>query len=363
MNGKMNLRNGHIDYPDALRAVACLAVVMLHVSAANTYNVDFLSREYHVFMAYESAVNWAVPVFVMISGALLLNREYDYKSISGRCGRLALIFLAWSLLYLGFDLLVYGPETYKDMLWLQVLLQGHYHMWYLIMLAGLYLLVPILKVIADRTEFRKAFIALSLIFAFALPAVRDLALLSGAGKVLQVPLFGALFNALKNVHDDLNFHFTVGYAAYFVIGSALARSVKPEGYRALGTGIALAAAGTVLTYLEIRSTASKEAAARFLLYYQPGVFLQACGVFLALKGLSGSGIVTGLSKLSPVTFGIYMVHPMIIEGLQKMNLSSLSFNPFVSVPVLSLGIFAVSGAAAYLLKLTPLRRIMKIGGK
>ena len=158
-----------IDYLDALRTVACFTVVMLHVAALNTYNLDFRCREWNIFMCYESIVNWAVPMFVMISGAVMLEKEYSYKRVWGKCGRIAVLFIAWSAVYLAFDFAVYGIETYKNAIWLQVLLQGHYHMWFLIMLFGLYLIVPLVKAATTKREHLKAFLILALIFTFIIP--------------------------------------------------------------------------------------------------------------------------------------------------------------------------------------------------
>ena len=50
-----------IAYIDALRTLACFAVVILHVAAFKTTDVSFKSHDWNVFMVFESLTNWAVP--------------------------------------------------------------------------------------------------------------------------------------------------------------------------------------------------------------------------------------------------------------------------------------------------------------
>ena len=62
-----------IAYFDVLRILATFAVIVLHLSAQHWADTDVYSRAWQAFNLYDSAVRWAVPVFVMISGALFLS--------------------------------------------------------------------------------------------------------------------------------------------------------------------------------------------------------------------------------------------------------------------------------------------------
>ena len=58
---------------DVLRVGACLAVILLHLSATIVMDRDFLGGiHWHISNAIDAATRWCVPVFVMLSGALLL---------------------------------------------------------------------------------------------------------------------------------------------------------------------------------------------------------------------------------------------------------------------------------------------------
>ena len=66
-------------YCDYLRLIATFAVVVLHVAAFNWENTDVNGIEWQTFNFYNSIVRWGVPIFVMISGSLFLNREMSIR--------------------------------------------------------------------------------------------------------------------------------------------------------------------------------------------------------------------------------------------------------------------------------------------
>ena len=349
-----------IDYLDALRTAACFTVVMLHVAALNTYHVEFRSHEWNIFMCYESIVNWAVPEFVMISGAVLLRKQYTYHILLKKALRLVFIFVIWSFIYLVSDIICNGIDSYRNAVWLQVLLQGHYHMWYLIMLSGLYCVLPILKEIVDRPVLRRTFVILSIVFTFAIPSLRALPQLDGFGNVLQIPAVGVGYRVFFNIVDDINFHLTIGYVSYLVIGYAISSNKYYCNSRTFLIGTTMVILGTLLAGLEIKQAVSKEAAGVFMQYYQVSIVLQSCGIMMIAKALSGTKIVHFLATLSPLMLGIYLVHPLIIEVMQKQGITSMMFNPICSVPVLTFLVFSIAAIIIKIMMTTPLERFVRL---
>lgn len=87
-------------YFDYLRVFATFSVIILHLSAQNWFTTDVNGFEWQVFNFYDSIVRWGVPVFVMISGALFLDREIATKTIYSRYVlRLLSSFVIWSAAY------------------------------------------------------------------------------------------------------------------------------------------------------------------------------------------------------------------------------------------------------------------------
>lgn len=62
-------------YFDYLRVFAIFAVIILHISASNWHTTDVNGFEWQVFNFFDSITRWCVPIFIMISGSLFLNRN------------------------------------------------------------------------------------------------------------------------------------------------------------------------------------------------------------------------------------------------------------------------------------------------
>lgn len=72
----MREREYNMDY---LRIFACFMVIFLHVAAQNWSSVDVTGKQWHVFNLYNSAVRSSVPLFLMLSGKLLLSHGDDFS--------------------------------------------------------------------------------------------------------------------------------------------------------------------------------------------------------------------------------------------------------------------------------------------
>ena len=70
-----------IEYFDGLRAFATIAVIMLHVCAANWYTWPVTVSSWITCSFYDSVVRWCVPCFIMISGALFLDKKINLKRL------------------------------------------------------------------------------------------------------------------------------------------------------------------------------------------------------------------------------------------------------------------------------------------
>ena len=130
-------------YFDALRVIACSIVVLLHQSAQK-FGDDVGSHNWMTFNFYDSLSRWAVPVFVMISGALFLDPARSFVPrvhLRRYLPRIVLSFVFWSA--------VYALWNYSMDMRLRDVVAGFFsgsvHLWFLYMIGGLYLLVPLLK--------------------------------------------------------------------------------------------------------------------------------------------------------------------------------------------------------------------------
>lgn len=146
-----------------LRILAALAIIFVHVAQASL-NVpdDINSIAWWTGNLYLSFSLWGVPVFVMISGALLLSPQREYPTLSSfymkRINRLLIPVLFWTIFYISWSYLrsVVNDREFDVEQMLSNLLSGrpYPHMWYLYMALGLYVFTPYLrKIVRHSTEF------------------------------------------------------------------------------------------------------------------------------------------------------------------------------------------------------------------
>ena len=329
-----------IAYFDVLRVLATLAVVVLHLSAQHWADIDVTSRAWFAFNLYDSAVRWAVPMFVMISGALFLRRDISLSAILQKnVLRIGIAFAFWSAIYALIDFAVYDAAPSAA---LMQFFRGHYHMWFLFMIVGLYLIVPLLRKFCCDRSLTRYFLLLSFIFAFFLPQLA--ALLSFVS-----PDFGS---TLRAILASAQFDFVLGFTAYFVGGYYLSRRTFTK-YEELVIYLAGVVGFLFTVYATLRlSLAQNTPSELFYSYETPNVLLTAVALFVFAKqhlnfphmGKTARNI---LHKLSKYSFGAYLCHAMLIDLLSnRFGLDTLSCNAFFSVPLLalivSIGAFLIS---------------------
>ena len=134
-------------YIEITRALACILVIITHVMSPYYYNYlnySFLGKIYVSSLFIISKI--AVPVFVMISGGLLLRKDYNIKYFTKKAYKVFLVILAWSIVYIIFDT-TYNKEVFTlvDIVNGFLNTQIKYHLWYMYMLFWLYLMIPFIK--------------------------------------------------------------------------------------------------------------------------------------------------------------------------------------------------------------------------
>ena len=320
-------------YFDYLRVFSTLAVVFIHVSTQKWYSSDINSLAWKTFTAYDSVVRWCVPVFVMISGALFLGKAYDIKKIySKNVLRLATAYIFWSVIYA----LIEGGG--KSTIISNIII-GHYHMWFIPMIAGLYICIPFIHRIAQDNKLTKYFLAVAFVFAFVLPTFLQL-LNDFGGEHAKT-----LYNALRTVIADINLQFVMGYTAYFIAGYFLKQTeLSPKARRIIYLLGVAAGLFTVLISIYISLKNNKGTSQYFNNFYV-NIMLESIAVFVWVKYNAHlfKRLDRFVAAISPYCFGAYLVHVIILDTLNKnLHINTLSFHPVLSVPVISVVVFIVS---------------------
>lgn len=335
-------------YYDFLRIIAIFAVIILHVSAQNFFAVGVETLEWQAFNFYDSIVRWGVSVFVMISGALFLAGEHSIEKIYKKnITRIIVAFIFWSMLYM-IDSIVHTHCGWKAAL--KQLVTGRGHMWFLFMIVGLYMIVPLVKPIVKSMDLVKYFLVLSLAFTFVLPQAIKLVSLGN-------PTVGSFING---VWGKVHFHFTLGYVSWFVCGYYLSKVDLSK--RVKRTVYFLAVCGFSATIIGTSMISVLQQKPNTILYDNFGVnvMLEAIGVFVFVKDKFGQREVSEkagkiLRLLSKYSFGVYLVHILVLDNLKYVfGFTTLSFNPVISVPIIGVLVFVISLAISAALNHIPL---------
>lgn len=138
----------HLDF---LRFIASFAVIAIHVLGPFRYLYgDIPDSDWLAAMGINSATRWAVPVFIMISGALLLSSERDFNCehyLSKRLSKVAIPFIGWSLIYAFVGGFVEGG--WSSITTLKIIENSPnepvwYHLWFFYDFIPLYFVIPFL---------------------------------------------------------------------------------------------------------------------------------------------------------------------------------------------------------------------------
>lgn len=348
-----------------MRAISCIAVVVLHTFFAcfgfSSAAGGTAGAAYKFTVIVRNLMYWAVPCFVMVSGALLLepSREVEYKKVFRKyIPRMVAALVVFSLIFLGVDLgfgfTSWSSDTIPE--FLKSLLSGQglwSHMWYLYTMIALYLLLPVLHAFVKSSERKTLGILILLLFLF-------LSLLPLLEKLLPIS-----FGLYIPVYTIYPLYFLLGWwivsahreetaAAEQLAESTSSKHLAETGRRGLGLGcvfVAVFLVGMILCtlyYLGSDQAALKDAVND---YSFPLTVLGALGIFMLITSINGQSRV--LEFIDQHSFGIYLIHMIPLKILALKNL----FNPYDIgvwfVFVVALGVFLISLAVSFVLRKIP----------
>ena len=331
---------------EVLRVIAAFAVVMLHTTAQR-FNESFLSTEWDIRNLYDSFVRWSVPIFVMISGALFLDSKkiINVKTLySKNIARLFFILVLWSIIY-GVDngLRGYGFSSLASRI-----IQGPVHLWFLKMLIGLYIAVPILRAVVTDVKLERYFLCVSFVFIYFIPMLFPL-------------LKEELRNLFENVYQSFEIKTVSGYAGYFVLGHYLANNAVRKTTKTIiyVLGLLSPVAVCILT----RSLSIHDGAPNLLYYENINLFtlFESVAIFLFVNNKKIASkyhpFILFASKLS---LGIYIIHPLILNHYYDLcSMRMVSSHPLAFLPVDAILIFLVSLLVTLVLSRIPyIRKIV-----
>jgi surface polysaccharide O-acyltransferase-like enzyme len=321
-------------WADRLRNLATFLVIAIHVSGpvAEEYK-DLDSWHWWSGNFWDALGRPAVPLFVMLSGFLLLGKDVPtFDFLKKRTARIAWPALFWLTVYSVYNHFAHGnPAQFWD--YVKNLLEGpvHYHLWFLYLIVGIYLTVPILRPWVKQATER------DYLYFFAVCIVG-----TWVYKVLAY---------FFNTHIGLYFELFTNQTGHFVLGYYLGNKVcrgetptvhgiKPWKFTAVQLrryALAAIVVGTAMTALGTY-IATKVNGGVFHKYFYDyltfNVGLSAIGWFVfAQYSFNGRPLLAIEKELAAASFGIYLVHVLVMDWWSQVGYWHSKLHPAGSIPV------------------------------
>ena len=310
-------------YLDLLRILAAFGIVVIHMSPMQSLQVS--SAAWRAANLTVAPFRASVALFFMISGALFLdpNREVSTRKLFGKTlVRMLTSFLFWSAVYALAHCILFGKGKWT---FLNQLLRGHYHMWYIFTAVSLYLITPILRRVTASKKATEYLLGLGLLLTFVCARV------IGFVALLEPP-HADVVASVRSFYLQLNPYNSLYFVLYYVLGHYLHAYPPRRGLARLAVPAFLLCALTTGILYDWHSARLGETSAYFGDLASLNVLGMAVSLFVAARACIGDAVPErarrGILRLSGDTYGIYLVHPFIIERL------GLSLTPDFGAPAL-----------------------------
>jgi surface polysaccharide O-acyltransferase-like enzyme len=258
-----------------------------------TYRDEMKSIEVILFARGRHLWSWNVPIFLMISGVLFLNpaKKIPLKKLFSKY--ILRIFLALILFGFVYAFMELFYESHFQFEFLQIVqaflnvLQGKIwaHMWYLYMVLGIYLMLPLLKPFAEHVSRTTYTYILIVLFVFV-------------GLLPTIQLF---------THIEIGFGIPLAslYVFYFLLGHYLHYyDVHVKNIIGVAVIFLYTLCVLILPLERLDST-----------ILTPLIILVTTAVFSLVRHNSKTD--RGYTKLTMLCFGVYLIHPFFIHILFK----------------------------------------------
>ena len=359
-----NQKNQHIVWLDVVRFIAMFTVVCCHFYPGTAANIGEIKLWGAI---YGSVLRPCVPLFVMITGALLLPVRGDASTFyKKRIPRVFYPFLIWSVLYNLFPwitgLLGLNPQIILDFfpyageevmqqsfsVSLEYILMIPFnfsilavHMWYIYLLIGLYLYLPVFSAWVEKASERA-----KLMFLLAW------------GVTLLLPYYYQFVsNYLWGTCSWNSFgmlYAFAGFNGYLLLGHYL-KNLEWSLKKTLAIGIPMFAVGYAVTFLGFRHITAlpeytDEMLELFFTYCSLNVVMMTIPVFMLAKKVkvNSERMKKALANLTVCGFGIYMIH-YFFTGPSVVLMRAIDMPIGLQIPVAAILAFAVSWGLVWLI--------------
>lgn len=301
------MKTRHVSWIDLLRIIAIILVVLCHSSEEGIYELSLqsiagmrLTDRIFPFVCFTLG-RLGVPIFLLISGYLLLDREYDLVATKRfwvkNWAHLVLCTMLWFLVYDLFLVYITGAamsvvDVIQDIVFLHKVNMSH--VWYMPMIIGLYACIPYAANALYNVD--NKLIKIPMVFFFIILFIYP-----------TVSLISRLVDpTIRTMSNQVGSGFIGGtYGVYLIMGWMLKKgSFKKVKWYWLIMTLSIAFSISVLIQLWAYSCGI----GYNIWYDNPFLFVAAISLFELISRIKIKHVHKGLKWISSYAFGIYLIH-------------------------------------------------------
>jgi len=333
---------------DYIRVVATFCVLILHTSAPLLTRYNALpTSHWMVGNIFDSSARMSVPIFFMLSGYLLLEKDEPlHIFFKKRFIKVGIPLIVWSLIYIPWnDYFRWGPKISINNLYEIVLTPTYYHLWFLYAITGIYLIMPILRVVVQQSS-------TSLLYYYILIWFLAVSIIPTAEKI-------------TGVMSKIDLSAISGYSGYLVLGLLIGkirltkRIAVAAGFLSVGC-VMVTITGTYLLIARNHGIFSNN----YYDFLSPHIVLLSVAIFVLIKyivvnvrAFSNERLLSIIESISFACLGIYLIHPIFLDllanGYLGFTLNCFQQHPIVNIPLIAVTTFVLSYASVIVLRQIP----------
>lgn len=292
---------------DLIRIIAAVGVIMAHSVSVLVTDSPYGSLDFTYANFFDTAGRASIALFLMLSGALMLDegKNIPTKKFFTSAAKILFIAFAWSGVYafaINVALPVLNQKPPNISAFIKTTVYGEFHLWYLYMLAGLYVITPFLRLVVKKENVKWVIGFIALFFVMS-----------------SVPTFANTIANLFTEKQDyildftkkLEFDYGNEYLCYYLLGWLVTNfEITDKQRKILYT---LGFIGFAVTFFGIQLTLSEDN--RNCVFYANkmiNIALYGVSLFVFLNHRFRSFEPKKHKKLiltlSSLTFGVYLIH-------------------------------------------------------
>ncbi len=348
----------YIEY-DIIKIIAVVMVIYIHTTTDGFFLFSLYyepntssSWQYWAYMIPSVISQIAVPLFFMVSGALLLGKEESIRSVwKHRISKYSVVLVLVSLLYY----VLYSVRTGCSLdfiRFLRLVYSGSAaaHLWFLYSYLGYLIILPFLRYVAKGLSRNSVFylLGISVVFSGIIPMLQFL-----------------LLNSKLQLNSDLRVGAFTGMAVFYPLLGYGFTKFKPNRKTAnvlLLIGVLSIIPVVLMTYLNMRSTGVYDYSSEHEVTVSWECFneVRTVVVFVILSWLAGyikkQSLTRIIKSLGSCVFGVYLFSLALQRSVFMISLFqgiSACLSPFLSIVIFVILVFLITALFVYCLRKIP----------